>query len=128
MTAVHEGLISDAAARVGDVATLRASRCDDCGRTEFPARTSCPACAGRTVQIQLGPAARLQGFTAVLHSPPGADVDVPYTIAVAAFPENIAVLGLLDRHVSDSELSVGDSLEVCVVATRTKFTYGFRLG
>jgi uncharacterized OB-fold protein len=114
--------------RPGDRALLRASKCEECGRTEFPAHTTCPACASPSNQITLGPAGRLLGFTEVLHQPPGAELDVPYTIAVAAFDDvNLAVMGVLDHHMRSQDLEVGQPLEVTVVATRDSATYGFRL-
>jgi uncharacterized OB-fold protein len=112
-----------------EVVTLRASRCPACTRVEFPALTTCPACGSAAVSVTLGPTASIAGFTEVLHAPPGAEVDVPYTIAVAAFGDaNLAVMGLLDQHVPCTELAIGDPLTVCVVATRTGSTYGFRVG
>ncbi len=107
---------------------LRASRCPTCGRTEFPALDTCPACGAEAAPVALGPSATLAGFTEVLHPPPGAEVDVPYTIAVAAFADgNLAVMGLLDGHVPSGDLVVGARLEVCELATRTAAMYGFRL-
>ncbi len=112
----------------GDSALLRASTCDGCGRSEFPAHTTCPSCTGASKEIILGPAARLVSFTEVLHQPPGAEIDVPYTIVVAGFDaDNLAVMGVLDHHVPAEELEVGQPLEVCVVPTRASATYGFRL-
>jgi uncharacterized OB-fold protein len=112
----------------GDGALLRASKCGDCTRTEFPAHTVCPSCASASTEVLLGPAARLVSFTEVLHQPPGAEIDVPYTIVVAGFDaDNLAVMGVLDHHVPSEELEVGQPLEVCVVPTRESATYGFRL-
>ena len=128
MSFVLDSLVTDPTAAVGTTATLRASHCSACGRTEFPALTSCPACGAEASTIALGPEATLGGFTAVLHAPPGAAVDVPYTLAVATFADaNLAVMGLLDQHVAPDELQIGQPLEVCIVATREATTYGFRL-
>ncbi len=52
---------------------------------------------------------------------------MPYTIAVGAFTENVAVMGLLDRHMAADELEIGMGLEVCVVPTGAGLTYGYRL-
>jgi uncharacterized OB-fold protein len=124
---VKDELVTDPSARAGDRTTVRASRCASCLRTEFPAIATCPACGAPSPAIALGPDAVLSGFTEVLHPPPGAQVEVPYTIAVAAFPENIAVMGLLDRHVPAGELELGQPVEVCVVPTGAGLTYGYRL-
>jgi uncharacterized OB-fold protein len=124
MTASRDALFADEGGRI----TLQASTCPSCNRTEFPALTRCPTCGSDASPVGLGPNAVLAGFTEVLHSPPGAEVDVPYTIAIAAFADaNLAVLGLLDHHVPSDELTFGLPLEVCRVETRTDSTYGFRL-
>ena len=91
--------MSDAGANPGQRVALRGSGCPSCHRVEFPALDVCPACGSDVHPVELGPEATLAGFTEVLHPPPGAQVDVPYTVAVAAFEENLAVLGLLDRHI-----------------------------
>lgn len=112
----------------GDRAFLRASTCDECGRTEFPAHEICPSCTTPSTVVPLGPTARLVSFTEVLHQPPGAEIDVPYTIVVAGFDShNLAVMGVLDHHLPSGELEAGQSLEVCVIPTRESATYGFRL-
>ena len=112
----------------GDKALLRASKCEECGRTEFPAHSTCPACTALSTEVTLGPSARLVSFTEVLHQPPGADMDVPYTIVVAGFDgDNLAVIGVLDHHVSTDQLEVGQRLEACVVATGSASTFGFTL-
>ena len=83
---VKPDLVGQPDADTGARLTLRGSRCTSCGRVEFPALTDCPADGDAVEYIELGPDAVLQGFTEVLHPPPGAEVDVPYTLAVAAFP------------------------------------------
>jgi uncharacterized OB-fold protein len=124
MTASREALLADEDGRI----TLHASVCPSCNRTEFPALTMCPTCGSDASPIGLGPDAVLAGFTEILHPPPGAGVEVPYTIAVAAFADaNLAVMGLLDHHIPSDELMIGLPLEVCRVETRTDSTYGFRL-
>jgi len=115
-------------AELGAVVALRATTCGACGRTEFPSTHGCPACGGAVTEVALGPIGELRGFTEVLHPPPGAQVEVPYTLAVAAFPDaDLAVLGLLDGHRPCDELAIGMPVEVCVVATGAGATYGFRL-
>lgn len=112
----------------GKTARLRASRCSACGRTEFPAVDGCPACGAASEEIALGPTAVLRGFTEVLHAPPDAKLEVPYTVAVAGFPDaNLAVMGLLAEHVPAAELAAGAPLEVCVLDYGAGLTYAFRL-
>lgn len=111
----------------GSVAQLRASRCRSCDRAEFPAMDSCPACGGEAAPIPLGPTCRLTGSTEVLHAPPDAKVQVPYTVVVAGFMEaNLAVMGLLESHLPVEEIPLGSDLEVCVLDYGAGLTYAFR--
>lgn len=88
----------------------------------------CPVCLTATVDEPLGPRAELGGFTAVLHAPPGARVDVPYTIGVAAFAENLSVMGLMVDAIPLDELELGAPLQVQVVEPFAGGrTYGFRV-
>ena len=90
-------LVVEASPAPEDAIRLAASRCPTCGRHEFPARLTCPSCLTPSEPVELGPSARLAGFTSVLHPPPGAKVPVPYHVGVAAFEEGISVMGLLER-------------------------------
>lgn len=48
----------------------------------------------------------------MLHPPPGAQVEVPYTVAIAAFEDNISVVGPLVPHADVTTLVVGSLLHV----------------
>jgi uncharacterized protein len=110
---------------VGQEALLRASSCPDCGRWEFPHRDYCPGCGSRdVVEGSLGPRARVVGTTAVLHPPPGALVETPYTVALAAFPEGVSVLGVvMDRGFDDVPLGVDVVTTVVELDGRTGYQY-----
>jgi uncharacterized OB-fold protein len=74
---------------------LAGSRCGDCGRVDFQARERCSRCGADAQPMGLSSEAALVRHTAVLHQPPGALVEVPYRVAVAAFPEGLSIMGLL---------------------------------
>ena len=112
-------------AQVGHRVRLAGSRCVACNRVEFPARSSCPACAGAMESVALSQDAGVSGFTSVEHGPPGALVDVPYVIVVAEFAEGVAVLGQLVGATID-DVAIGDRLETVVVAVGERASYGFR--
>ena len=85
---------------------LLASTCTACGRPEFPARATCPACGAEASTAPLPTAATLAGFSAVLHQPPGAKVEAPYPVGVARFPNGLAVMGLLLGAVDDAHIGM----------------------
>jgi len=114
----------DGGAPPGERIELAASRCDACDRIDFPRRDTCPACSGPVSGAQLS-TGTLAGFTSVLHPPPGARVETPYHLGVAAFPEGISVLGQLLVD-SLEQVSIGDALEVVATEVDGTVTYGFR--
>lgn len=124
---VLDHLVWEPDAEPGGRISLRGSRCGACGRVELPALSSCPADGGAVTDVRLGPDATLAGFTEVLHPPPGAEVDVPYTLAVASFAEaGLSVLGRLDTHAPVDALTIGDPVEVVMGTYRNGRTYVFR--
>ena len=112
---------------VGAVARLRASHCDACGRWEFPRRAYCPQCGSADVrEAALGSSARVTATTAVLHPPPGSLVEAPYTVALAAFPEGLSVLGVV-QWVAYEDVRVGAEVTPTVVELEGRLGYQFRL-
>lgn len=108
----------------GRTVALRGSRCDRCGRIEFPSRTLCPTCGSVAAAIPLGPRARLRTVTSVLHPPPGSRVPVPYVVGVAEFPEGISILGLVVIDAQE-HVTVGDPVDTIAYAPADVSTYGF---
>lgn len=118
-------LASPAAPSPGDPVALGASHCGACDRWEFPALAACPACGRSMEDSTLSSNARIVGFTAVLHPPPGAEVDVPYVVAVATFPERISVLGVVVDATID-HVALGDTVTTIAVDVGGRLGYGYR--
>lgn len=112
-------------AEPGTSVRLAASRCQACDRVDFPRRSDCPSCGGPVTDVSLSEGAVLGGSTSVLHPPPGALVETPYNIGVAAFPEGISILGQLLVRSLD-EVQLGDPLAVVATEVDGTVTYGFR--
>jgi len=113
-------------ADVGQPVHLRASRCGDCGRTEFPALHRCPACGGAATDVELPLDGVLRGHTAVLHPPPGALVEPPYRIGVVELGGAIRILGLIESGPDD--LTVGLPVEtVAASPAEGLLSYAFRV-
>jgi len=79
----------------GSATALLASSCRECGRAEFPRRTSCPACGATAEPVELVGPAVLRVSTAVMAQPPGSLIEAPYGVGVAEFAQGLCVLGLL---------------------------------
>lgn len=106
-------------ARVADFAShlaegkVMASRCTGCGRLSFPPRSGCPSCGCETWAWEhiVGPG-QLLTFTTVAYGPAGFENEVPYTLAVVAFPSGIKVFGALAAEVASSKPTIGMPLRV----------------
>lgn len=120
-----EGGDAAGGAEPGSPLRLAASRCDACDRVDFPRRPTCPSCLAPTSDVALAEGAVLGGSTSVLHPPPGAMVETPYHLGVAAFPEGISVLGQLLVDSLD-QIAIGDPLEVVATEVDGTVTYAFR--
>ena len=74
----------------------------------------------------LSSSATIRGFSAVLHQPPGALVQAPYAVALAAFPEGVAVLGTVDGQ-DYRALSIGDAVTTVAKEVGASIEYAYRL-
>ena len=118
--------IFDETAAPGQPVRLRASRCDRCGRTDFPGMAVCPACGEPASDVDLPDDATLVGFSAVLYPPPGARVEAPYWVGVARFGDDLCILGLMERPAP--ELSIGMAIRtVAYLAADDLLTYAYRV-
>ncbi len=113
---------------VGNRVHLAATSCPGCHHVEFPALEHCPSCGERAAAIRLSADAELAGYTAVLHTPPGARVEVPYYVGVARFAEGICVMGLLLGVNDDEQPTIGEPIETVVARPFDgALTYAFQL-
>jgi uncharacterized OB-fold protein len=113
-------------ARAGEPVALAASRCNRCLRYEFPQKACCPSCGGDTITVALSRFATVAGFTSVLSQPPDALVRAPYVIVVAAFPEDLSILGLY-VGASIDDVHLGSRLRSVAVAAGERVGFGFAL-
>ena len=117
---------------VGDTEPPRllGSRCEVCGRHQFPRSDTCPYCAADGARpVELSGTGRLWTWTAVTTAPPGYRGDVPYGFGVVELPEGLRVIGRLTEP-DPARLSAGQPMRVVVVPVqvdedRQVLTYAF---
>jgi uncharacterized OB-fold protein len=106
----RDGLFTD-----GEVPRLLGSRCEVCGRHQFPRHDTCPYCASdRTCPVELSATGRLWAWTAVTTAPPGYRGDVPYGFGVVELPEGLRVVTRL-TEADPALLSAGQAMTLVVV-------------
>jgi len=107
---VREGLFTDT-----EPPRLLASRCDACGRHQFPRSDTCPYCAADGARpVELSGTGRLWTWTAVTTAPPGYRGEVPYGFGVVELPEGLRVVSRLTEP-DPARLSAGQPMRLVVV-------------
>lgn len=86
---------------------VMASRCRGCGRLAFPPRSGCPACGATGFDwVEIAEPGRLVTYAQVMYGPAGFEGEVPYTLAIAAFPMGIQVFGQMAADIPARDLFV----------------------
>jgi uncharacterized OB-fold protein len=107
----------DLDAEPGTLIRLSVAVCSDCARSSFPATETCAWCGTATFRQPLESAGRLVAATAVLHSTPGAEVDVPYLVALVRFDDaRLDVLGTVAGTSDVEALRPGTAVTVVAAA------------
>jgi len=102
--------------RVAEFAThlaqgkVMTTRCRGCGKLSFPPRSGCSHCGSEGVPID-EPGCLLT-YTTVMYGPAGFENEVPYTLAVVAFPVGVKVFGQLAAEVASGNPKIGMPLLV----------------
>ena len=93
---------------------LRLQRCKDCGKTYFPPRPFCPACASRSVEVfKATGKGKLYSYI-INHRPaPGFEEEAPYAIAVVELEEGPRLMtNIVDCEQTPQALQLDMALEV----------------
>ena len=127
--AVREGLFTHT-----DPPRLLGSRCEACGRFQFPRQDTCPYCgAPGASAVELSGTGRLWTWTAVTTAPPGYRGEVPYGFGVVELPEGLRVVTRL-TEADPARLVAGQPMSLVVVpvdvddAGNQVVTYAFAPG
>jgi uncharacterized protein len=90
-----------------DKGELRATYCQECGRTFFPPRADCSWCLSSNMEwVKIEGSGKLVSFTKVNYGPTGFEADVPYVLALVDF-NGVKVFGRLNKDVPEEQITVG---------------------
>ena len=89
------------------------SRCKQCGFTYFPPRADCCGCLSSEMEwFDINGTGTLVSFSTLSYAPTGFEQDLPYTVGLARFDEDIQVFARLSRSIMSEDLVVGMELVV----------------
>jgi len=111
----------------GSEVQLKSSQCLSCNFLSFPVRKTCERCSHDTQEVALSTYAILRGLTHVIHPPPGAEVEVPYGVGFAEFPEGLCIIGLIAPQ-SNPQTEIGMSVRTVAHEAFSGFmTYAYEI-
>ena len=91
---------------------LKGSKCLDCNRILFPARSRCPECLSSNInEIPLGKKGSLYSYTTVYI--PSKNFEPPYTVGYVELEEGVRIFGQIDIE-EDQALQIGLPMKVSV--------------
>jgi uncharacterized protein len=95
---------------------LAKTRCKSCGASYFPPRTDCCQCLSSEMEwAEITGQGRLISYSKLIYAPTGFEADLPYTIALVEFPNQVKVFGRLSKELKEQEITIGMKLKYDVV-------------
>ncbi len=111
-----------------DEEKVAGTRCRKCGESFFPPRADCCKCLSDEMEwYEIAGPGQLVSYSTLIYAPTGFEEDLPYTIAVVQFGEDIKVFGRLSKEIKAEEVTVGMKLDVTPVELPNgRISYEFR--
>ena len=111
-----------------DEGKVAGTRCSKCGESFFPPRADCCKCLSDEMEwFEIAGPGQLVSYSTLIYAPTGFEEDLPYTIAVVQFGEDIKVFGRLSKEIKAGEVRVGMKLDVTPVELPNgRVSYEFR--
>jgi uncharacterized OB-fold protein len=99
-----------------DKGKLVGTQCKSCGTQYFPPRPDCAQCLSSTMEwVEVKGKGKLLSYSKLIYAPTGFEGDLPYTIALVKFDNNMKVFGRLSKEIKDEDIQIGMGLAYEVV-------------
>jgi uncharacterized OB-fold protein len=111
-----------------DKGIVAGTKCRGCGASYFPPRPDCSKCFSSNMEwTEITGNGKLVSYSKLIYAPTGFEADLPYSIALVEFPNNLKVFGRLSKEIKDEEISIGMDLKIEVVKLpNDRVTYQFK--
>ncbi len=104
------------------------TRCSKCGESFFPPRADCCKCLSDDMEwFEITGPGGLISYSTLIYAPTGFEQDLPYTIALVQFGENVRVFGRLSKEIKTEDIEVGMKLKIATIELpNDRISYEFR--
>ena len=95
---------------------VMATRCKQCQTLYFPPKIDCPKCLASEMQwVEVKGEGELLSYSVVRYGPAGFEGEVPYSLGLAQFDNEIKVLAILSKSIPQTDIKVGMKVRVAPV-------------
>jgi hypothetical protein len=99
-----------------DEGKVAGTRCKKCGHSFFPPRADCSQClSGEMGWFEITGTGQLISFSTLIYAPTGFEQDLPYTIALVQYGNDVRVFGRLSKEIEPEDIRVGMNLHLAPV-------------
>ena len=99
-----------------DKGRVAGTRCKKCAESFFPPRADCCKClSGEMAWFEITGTGKLISYSTLSYAPTGFEQDLPYTIALVEFGDNLRLFGRLSKEIRAEEITIGMNLRVAPV-------------
>jgi uncharacterized OB-fold protein len=99
-----------------DQGKVSGTRCRKCGKSFFPPRADCFKCFSAEMEwFEITGMGQLISYSTLIYAPTGFEQDLPYTIALVQFSNDLKLFGRLSREMVAEEIKIGMKLKATPV-------------
>jgi uncharacterized OB-fold protein len=96
-----------------DQGRVAGTRCKKCGKSFFPPRADCCICLSREMEwFEIIGKGQLISYSTLNYAPTGFEEDLPYTVALVQFGNDLKLFGRLSEEIKAEEIKAGMRLKV----------------
>ena len=111
-----------------DQGKVSGTRCRKCGKSFFPPRADCFNCFSAEMEwFEITGMGQLISYSTLIYAPTGFEQDLPYTIALVQFSNDLKLFGRLSQEIKAGKMKIGMKLKATPIKLPNgRVSYEFR--
>ncbi len=111
-----------------DQGRVSGTRCKKCGKSFFPPRADCFSCFSAEMGwFEITGSGQLISYSTLIYAPTGFEQDLPFTIALVQFSNDLKLFGRLSREIEEEKTRIGMKLRATPIKLPNgRVSYEFR--
>ncbi len=95
-----------------DQGRVSGTLCGKCGKSFFPPRADCFNCFSAEMEwFEITGVGQLISYSTLIYAPTGFEEDLPYTVALVQFSDDLRLFGRLSPEIKSGKIKIGMKLK-----------------